>query len=445
MWRIMKAFFLIFTMFAAAHLTGISTCTSEDSPGDAVFLLSTYHGYTGNVAPGTVHIQSPSGDQYDFPLDTSFPAIPQWSGGAMTGKQWTENIKSSLNYANETSCSHIGNKINEDELLYPTLQEHETQSCGYSSVVTYYSATLQNAVSGVYRLWLTGTDAILAYTSNSLHNTPCEQTEIVMELTISDGLEGCNDAPSAPTNAVPIPAECSNVISGYLCPTQCNSGYYKTGYAKCDNGTWTGDFACYDSLPCTANDVDAALSGSGIDMTKVVGISGCDFFIPNGTQCALACVSGYYGGAGYLECVNGSLLSRSADCVVTPAPTPAPTPEPTPEPTPQPTPEPTPEPTPQPTPEPTPELTPAPTPLQQQQSAPKSTSSTNRALLLVLASVISAALLSVISGICCSVFIVSAHEKKKRQRRVGDSTFEMPTIQELPEPQDETISTEKNG
>ena len=36
----------------------------------------------------------------------------------------------------------------DDEIVYPSL-DHDRQSCGFSSVYTYYTAKLVNAVSGI--------------------------------------------------------------------------------------------------------------------------------------------------------------------------------------------------------------------------------------------------------------------------------------------------------
>ena len=339
-------------MAVSGHLTGISSCTDPAEPGNITFFLATYHSYTGAVAPGTVHIRSPAGIESTFSLDKSRQANPIWNGPLiMTGSEWDSNIKSTYNYNNDVSCSHYGDKP-DGELTYPALNENERQSCGFNSVYTYYTATLSNAVSGTYTLWLTGTDAILAYQAVSNAITPCEDSELVVDLIISDGLLGCDNLPSSVLNANSPPSYCSNVISGYRCPTTCLSGYYATGYTQCTNGTWTGNFQCFETLPCLSSDINSVLND--IDLTKVIGIlgSGCDFTILNGTQCSLSCVNGYYG-TGNIECFNGTFVSNNANCSVI-VPTPSPTPNPTPSPTPLQTPSPTPNPTPSPTPNPTP-------------------------------------------------------------------------------------------
>ena len=75
------------------------------------------------------------------------------------------------------------------------------------------------------------------------------------------------------------PSYCQNVISGYRCPTRCQSGYYATGYNQCNNMVWVGNFKCYETLPCLSSDVNSVLNN--IDLSKVVGIvgDGCDFTI----------------------------------------------------------------------------------------------------------------------------------------------------------------------
>ena len=90
-----------------------------------------------------------------------------------------------------------------------------------------------------------------------------------------------------------VPSQCINVISGYRCPTTCSNGYYATGYNQCYNGSWLGDFLCYETLPCLSTDANSVLSN--IDLSRVIGIlgSGCDHTVLNGTQCTLSCVSGY--------------------------------------------------------------------------------------------------------------------------------------------------------
>merc|ERR1711871_1198073 len=339
---IMKSFLfnlLSMTSNVLGHLTGISTCTDPAEPGTITFFLATYHSYTGSVAPGTVHIQAPSGVVSTFSLDQSKQANPIWNGPLiMTGSEWDSNIKSTYNYSNDVSCSHFGDKP-DGSLTYPALNATERQSCGFNRVYTYYTATLNNAVSGTYRVWLTGTDAILAYQPVANKVTPCEDAELVVDLIISDGLRGCLNLPSVAPNSNIPPSYCSNVISGYRCPTTCEQGYYATGYNQCYNETWEGNFQCYETLPCLASDVNSGLSD--IDMSRVRGIvgSGCDFKILNGTKCQLSCTNGFYG-TGNVECFNGTFIYNQPNCSVivpTPAPTPAPT---TLAPTPAPTPEP---------------------------------------------------------------------------------------------------------
>ena len=428
----MKSLFYGFLSMVSAHLTGISTCTDPASPGEITFFLATYHSYTGNVAPGTVHIQAPSGTTSTFSLDQSAAANPPWNGAQiMTGSEWTANIKSTYGFGPDVSCSHFGDKP-EGELVYPVLGPNERQSCGFSSVITYYTASLSDAVSGTYRVWLTGTDAILAYQPVANVITPCEDAPLVVDLTISDGLNSCDTLPPTTTNGNPPPSYCANVISGYRCPTTCEGGYYATGYTGCNNGTWVGNFKCYDMLPCLSDDVSTVLTNEGIDQSRVIGIvgDGCDFTIANGTQCALSCVSGYQG-SGYLECYNGTLTANSPDCVPTPAPTPAPTPQPTPAPTPPPpTPQPTPAPTtpaptpPPPTPAPTtPQPTPAPTtptptpePTQNRIKRDNKLSSSEKRAYLILASCISISLLGVILSICCSACVFGCLNRQKRKQ-----------------------------
>lgn len=423
----MKSLLYGLMSMAAGHLTGISTCTDPASPGEITFFLATYHSYTGSVAPGTVHIQAPSGTTSTFSLDQSAAANPAWTGSQiMTGSEWTANIKSTYGFGPDVSCSHFGDKP-DGELVYPVLGPDDRQSCGFSSVYTYYTASLSNAVSGTYRVWLTGTDAILAYQPVANIITPCEDAPLVVDLTISDGLNGCDTLPSTTTNGNSPPSYCSNVISGYRCPTTCESGYYATGYTGCNNGTWEGNFQCYDMLPCLSDDVSTVLTNEGIDQSRVIGIvgDGCDFTIANGTQCALSCVSGYQG-SGYLECYNGTLTANSPDCVPTPAPTPAPTPEPTPAPTPAPpTPNPTPAPTtPAPTPAPTtPNPTPAPTtpaptpePTQNRITKKDKLSSSEKRAYLILASCIFITLIGVILSICCSACVFGCLNRRKRRQ-----------------------------
>ena len=294
----MKSLFYSLLSLASAHLTGISTCTDPAQPGEITFFLATYHGYTGAVAPGTVHIQNPSGATSTFSLDQSRAASPPWSGqpAIMTGSEWTSNIKSTYGFGPDVSCSHFGDKP-EGELVYPVLGPDERQSCGFKTVITYYTASLSNAVSGTYRVWLTGTDAILAYQPVANKITPCEDAPLVVDLTISDGLDGCTSLPPTTTNGNPPPSYCTNVISGYRCPTTCENGYYATGYSGCNNGTWEGNFQCYDMLPCLSDDVSTVLTAEGIDQTNVIGIvgDGCDFTIANGTKCALSCTTGLMG------------------------------------------------------------------------------------------------------------------------------------------------------
>ena len=100
----MKSLLYGLLSMAAGHLTGISTCTDPASPGEITFFLATYHGYTGAVAPGTVHIQAPSGTTSTFSLDQSAAANPIWNGAQiMTGSEWTANIKSTYGFGPDLS------------------------------------------------------------------------------------------------------------------------------------------------------------------------------------------------------------------------------------------------------------------------------------------------------------------------------------------------------
>ena len=46
----------------------------------------------------------------------------------------------------------------------------------------------------VYELWLTGTDAMTQPVADKI--TPCEDSELVVDLIISDGLVGCDSPPA---------------------------------------------------------------------------------------------------------------------------------------------------------------------------------------------------------------------------------------------------------
>lgn len=399
--KYMKSLFFSLLSLVSSHLTGISTCTDPAEPGTITFFLATYHSYTGTVVPGTVHIQAPSGTVSTFSLDQSKQANPLWTGPLiMTGSEWDSNIKSTYNYSSDVSCSHFGDKP-DGSLTYPALNATERQSCGYNNVYTYYTATLNNAVSGTYRVWLTGTDAVLAYNNGPTQNTPCKDTELVVDLIISDGLNKCNSLPSTTTNGDTPPSYCSNVISGYRCPTQCSSGYYATGYNQCYNGSWTGNFKCYDMLPCLSSDVNNVLNN--IDISRVVGITGdgCDFTLANGTKCSLSCVSGFYG-SGDVECINGSVVSNNANCSLI-----VPTPSPTPNPTPSPTPLATPSPTPLATPSPTPLATPSPTPNPTVTGNQKNNQALSDAGYFTIIGFIVFFLMSILVGICCIVICKS--------------------------------------
>ena len=282
----------------------------------------------------------------------------------MTGDEWDSNIKSSFSYNSDVSCSHFGEKT-VNSTIYPTLTANERQNCHSNpSVSGYFSATLSNAISGTYTVWLTDTNDVLSYSSSTTAITPCEDSDLVLDLIVSDGLSKCMTVPPSGINSNTIPSVCSNVISGYRCQSTCRSGYYTTGYNQCSNGTWVGDFKCVDTLPCIISTMTDDLNTANVSTQQITGVSGsgCGYSILNGTTCDLVCNAGYYG-RGSVFCNNGKFISESADCSnITDSPTPLPTPSPTPLPTPSPTPLPTPSPTPSPTISPTMSPTPSPTP-----------------------------------------------------------------------------------
>ena len=117
----------------------------------------------------------------------------------MTGSEWDANIKAltTMRVMFLVATLVINQKC---ELTFPALGDDERQSCGFDNVLTYYTASLSNAVSGTYTLWLTGTDAILAYYPDKDKVTPCEDSELVVDLIIADGLNTCDSLPSQVEN-----------------------------------------------------------------------------------------------------------------------------------------------------------------------------------------------------------------------------------------------------
>ena len=329
----MKLFFLFNLIYSIyGHLNGVSTCTDPLAPGNISFIFSTYHSYSSVVPPGTVHIQAPSGIISTFSLAVSKRASPEWtSSTSMTGSEWDSNIKSSFNYSSDVSCSHFGDKT-ANSSIYPSLTANESQSCHSNGRVTvYYQATLSNAVSGTYTVWITGTDAVLSYSGNTNAITPCEDSDLVLDLIVSDGLSKCMSAPPSIINGNAIPSVCSNVISGYRCQVSCSSGYYATGYSQCSNGSYVGDFRCYDTIPCIISTMTTDLNTANISTLQISGISGsgCGYSILNGTKCDVVCDTGY-NSAGSIVCDNGKFISESASCNnITLSPTVSPTVSPT--------------------------------------------------------------------------------------------------------------------
>ena len=159
-----SVFFLLFGM-SQAHTNQICTSTGGTGSvcGSAKFILTTYHSCpSSGQTPGQLYIQTPTGDLHTFSFSSYCPMSGfrgPGPGGAPLPNQCSQELKDKCGNNNAyVTCYYKPDGVN----MIPA-QGQETCSAGNTE--TYqcaYYATINNAVTGNYLVWTTGTDANLA-------------------------------------------------------------------------------------------------------------------------------------------------------------------------------------------------------------------------------------------------------------------------------------------
>ena len=177
--------FLLFNFLdlSQGHTNQICTSTGGDggSCGSAKFLLTTYHNCpNGGQTPGQLHIETPVGSVQSF-VFSSYCAMSGFYGPGPNGNP----------YANHNCSEELSNKCgnqNADVTCYykpdgvNMVSAQGPEICKAGNSQTYqcaYYASIQNAVTGNYIVWTTGTDVNLDPCTSSLNPTgkiPCDFT-----------------------------------------------------------------------------------------------------------------------------------------------------------------------------------------------------------------------------------------------------------------------------
>ena len=387
-----------------AHLQGLCTTSSINTPGDISFWLPTYH--QPNTPPGTLYIKDPMGTVYSASFGqvcgVSIPYTTSVSDMENSFKTDTcfNNLKSNSSglklVDNATTLTCYGTMPsseapNNDIWVKPLLNtDAAAGSCYTRTITSWYPVYVRGASSGIFEVWTTGTNQDLDPHGSTAPCTMSVNNHIYLTLAINDGGTACsNGVPSSLQTGVATGGNCGPSNSGFVCQVTCQTGWQATGVLKCDNGQWNNNFACIDSntavpLPTTSI-IDSTLQALVTQHGNIVGIegNGCSTITKSGTLCSIILVDGskitniqaVYGG-------TWSSTSNSTTITLTPTPSPtpptplsqsptpapsqcptySPSPSPSPAPTLSPSPAPSPSPTPAPSPAPSPSPTPAPSP-----------------------------------------------------------------------------------
>jgi len=134
---------------------------------------------------------------------------------------------------------------------------------------------------------------------------PCRtstNSQAVMPLIVADGGGECTGMPSVPEHGSKCgldacDGQSKRIISGYICPQMCKTGFYPFGQSKCVNGQWT-------KMQCLPRTSVCQVPTLG----KITGVygPGCGRFTQTGTKCQFNCKSGSFGW-GEMKCIGKGL------------------------------------------------------------------------------------------------------------------------------------------
>ena len=297
MYKFLKFLFFLFLAFISAvssHTNQICTSTGGDgdSCGSAKFILTTYHNCpsSGNT-PGTLHIQTPVGNVLSFAF-SSYCTMSGFSGPGPNGNINSNDCSNELsnkcgNVNSEVTCYYkpdgvnmIGAKGNEICLAGNT----QRYNCAYY-------ASINNAVTGNYIVWTTGTDANLDPCNSYLNPTgkiPCninQNTKLTIPLSIEGCGKSCSGTPPTPSELTPtltyfgllllIMILARAAYDGIRCSVSCPSSFSQSGSLYCEDGKWINSLVCVDQKYINYCHSGSDCSGNGIT-TDTNRQDGCD-------------------------------------------------------------------------------------------------------------------------------------------------------------------------
>ena len=277
-----------------SHTNQVCTSTGGTGSvcGSAKFLLTTYHSCpSSGQTPGQLHIQTPTGDVQSFGFSSYCPMSgfrgPGPNGSPLSNQCSQELSNKCGNMNADVSCYYRPDGVNMvsakgDETCLAG--NHQTYNCAYY-------ATIQNAVTGNYIVWTTGTDANLDPCTGNLNPTgkiPCD-ISATKKITISLAIEGCGSPcsgnPPTPSGVDPnsqLPwtanvdlSSCSSAYDGIQCSASCPPGFSQSGSIYCDDGNWINSFACVDQNYLNYCHSASDCSGNGVT-TDTNRQDGCD-------------------------------------------------------------------------------------------------------------------------------------------------------------------------
>jgi len=358
--NILSFFSLLFVTPTVAHTNQICTSTGGDSGscGSAKFFLTTYHGCpSSGQTPGNLYIQTPVGEVHTFSFSSYCP-MSGFSGPGPNGvppgnHQCSQELSNKCGNSNsDVTCYYRPDGVN-------MIGAKGDETCLAGNTQSYqcaYYATINNAVTGNYIVWTTGTDVNLAPCTGGLNPTgkiPCDFTannKVTIPLAIEGCGKKCPGSPPIPTGIDPNSQSpwistvdmnsCNAAYDGIQCSVSCPPGFSQSGSLYCDDGKWVNSFACVDQNYLNYCHSASDCSGNGVT-TDTNRHDGCD----------CTCNPGYIGSDCSVTVPNPTTKSPTSQ--PTKKPTYNPTKSPTYQPTKQPTDNPTKSPTVQPTKKPT--------------------------------------------------------------------------------------------
>merc|ERR1719421_2351633 len=113
----------------------------------------------------------------------------------MNGAEFAQHVKTSVNAPSSTECQCYGGDPDMFGVTQP-MKADQYNGCSNPRVLTYYTATLNNAASGTYVVHTTGTDMNLDpdWTKGMCAFT--KDAPLVLGLSIADGGNNCASKPT---------------------------------------------------------------------------------------------------------------------------------------------------------------------------------------------------------------------------------------------------------